>query len=185
MPNKKAPTKSKARQSVSVVKHSSSAACRESRAQRNSTIGAAEAGTLAPQKSMGSAKMARVEKLAAKLRTGERWGRKDGLAAAQFCIESGMSRTAFCWRFGLSPHRIKYWSDRLEEDAGLAKDEVNPVLAIHPVQVNGGASLPQLKCEPESHIDEIEVITPTGLKIRLGPRFNAATLRRLLEVVEC
>lgn len=127
----------------------------------------------------------RVAKLAAKLSKKGRWGREEATALIKCWRQSGLSRAGFAKQHDLPPHRLKYWSDRMEPHPEVApvEQEMNPVLTLHPVRLSPPDQAFQPMDRPASAI--IEIVTPSGLRIRLGPDFNAETLRQVLGVVEC
>ena len=83
---------------------------------------------------------------------------------------SGLSVQAFCTRHDLAPARSYHWRRVLERRAAE-----QPV-AFVPVQVAADAVPAQASA--------LEVILTDGRAVRIAPDFDAATLRRLLAVLE-
>ena len=83
---------------------------------------------------------------------------------------SGLSVQAFCARHGLAPATFYNWRRVLERRAAE-----QPV-AFVPVQVAADAVPAQASA--------LEVVLTDGRAVRIAPGFDAATLRRLLAVLE-
>jgi hypothetical protein len=82
---------------------------------------------------------------------------------------SGLSGRAFCARHGLAAASFYQWRRVLERRAAEAA-------AFVPVQVVADAGPAQ--------VSALEVVLADGRAVRVGPGFDAATLRRLLAVLE-
>jgi hypothetical protein len=82
---------------------------------------------------------------------------------------SGLSVRAFCARHGLATASFYHWRRVLERRAAAAP-------AFVPVQVVADAVLAQASA--------LEVALVDGRVVRVAPGFDAATLRRLLAVLE-
>jgi transposase len=83
---------------------------------------------------------------------------------------SGLSVQAFCAQHGLTPASFYHWRRVLERRAA------EEPAAFVPVQVVADA-VPAQTCA-------LEVVLADGRAVRVGPGFDAATLRRLLAVLE-
>ena len=82
---------------------------------------------------------------------------------------SGLSVRAFCARYGLASASFYHWRRVLERRAAEAP-------AFVPVQVVDDATPPPASA--------LEVVLVDGRMVRVAPGFDAATLRRLLAVLE-
>jgi hypothetical protein len=83
---------------------------------------------------------------------------------------SGLSVQAFCARHDLAPARFYHWRRVLERRAA------EEPAAFVPVQVVADAVSAQASA--------LEVVLTDGRAVRIAPGFDAATLRRLLAVLE-
>jgi transposase-like protein len=83
---------------------------------------------------------------------------------------SGLSVQAFCARHDLAPARFYHWRRVLERRAA------EQPAAFVAVQVVAGAVPAQASA--------LEVVLTDGRAVRVAPGFDAATLRRLLAVLE-
>jgi len=79
---------------------------------------------------------------------------------------SGLSVTAFCARHGLSPANFYAWRRTLQRRAA-------PPTPFVPVQLLADAALNRA----------LEVVLTDGRVVRVGPGFDAVTLRQLLAVL--
>jgi hypothetical protein len=82
---------------------------------------------------------------------------------------SGLSVQAFCARHGLTAASFYHWRRVLERRAAEAP-------AFVPVQVVADTPPPQASA--------LELVLADGRAVRVAPGFDAATLRRLLAVLE-
>ena len=85
------------------------------------------------------------------------------------CRASGLSVRAFCDRHGLSTASFYHWRRMLQRRAAGEP-------AFVPVQVVADA----VPTQPSA----LEVVLTDGRAVRIAPGFDAATLRRLLAVLE-
>jgi len=93
--------------------------------------------------------------------------------------QSGMTKKEFSHRFDVKPYRLEHWDRRLRKEKASGSTPVK----LHPVKVTRSQ-------RPESSDDAgtglgIEMVLPSGVVLRIGDRFDAATLRRVLEAVGC
>jgi transposase-like protein len=82
---------------------------------------------------------------------------------------SGLSVRAFCDRHGLDESRFYAWRRLLQQRDGEATSFV-PVLVVPD--------------EPPATTGSLEVVLASGRSIRVAAGFDAATLQRLLAVLE-
>lgn len=87
---------------------------------------------------------------------------------------SGLSLAAFARRHALDPRRLYWWRGQLPRAE-------RPV-AFEEVALLGAAVRPALQAGHAT--TGLELVLPSGHIVRLGAAFDAATLRRLLEVLE-
>jgi transposase len=93
---------------------------------------------------------------------------------------SGLSLRVYSEQHGLKAGTLGYWNSRLKAEpvdvpASVAKSGAEPsFLAVH---VAGPA-------EPGPVEERIELVLPGGWRVRVGRDFEAATLHRLLDVLE-
>jgi hypothetical protein len=85
------------------------------------------------------------------------------------CRASGLSVRAFCDRHGLSTASFYAWRRVLEQRAAERP-------AFVPVRVVGDTT--------PAHTSALDVVLLDGRTVRVAPGFDAATLRRLLAVLE-
>jgi transposase len=83
---------------------------------------------------------------------------------------SGLSVRAFCAQYGLTPASFYHWRRVLE------RRPAEEPAAFVPVQVVADAVPTQASA--------LEVVLADGRTVRVAPGFDAATLRRLLAVLE-
>lgn len=108
--------------------------------------------------------------------------------------ESGQTQQAFCQTHGVSVSSFSHWKSRLakREEAKLAAGVEGSASGSCGEKIPGamrwnevhwpavGVEAPQ--AAPDS--SGFEIVLPRGLSVRLGPRFEAESLRRLLAVLE-
>jgi transposase-like protein len=90
------------------------------------------------------------------------------------CRESGLSVRAFCEQHGLAEASFYGWRRTLGQRAAEAVDFV-------PVRV-----VPEPTTVPDAHKSghALELVLGSGRRVGIGPGFDAATLQRLLAVLE-
>ena len=84
---------------------------------------------------------------------------------------SGLSAKEFATREGLRPERLFFWQRRLRSSAAIAV---------------AGVSFAKVSVEPaviEAGSEPLDVVTRSGHVIRVRPRFDESTLRRLIAVL--
>lgn len=106
---------------------------------------------------------------------------------------SGQTQQEFCRAHGLSAGSFSHWKAELVRREGLrasagAADAAAPsgdrrerspeALSWNEVRWPAGAA------EVAGDCGGLEIVLPRGLSVRLGPRFEAESLRRLLSVLE-
>lgn len=88
-------------------------------------------------------------------------------------LKSGLSRAAYCKEHNLSYHVATYWSKKLSEPV---KEQTNLV----PVRLSSN-----IGAMPATTNDsDLKVILPNKISIEVGNEFSAATLVKLLKVLE-
>ena len=93
---------------------------------------------------------------------------------------SGMSLRLYSEEHGLKAGTLGYWNSRLKAQAADAPaSSAGPEAAFLAVHV-ADPTVPM----PEPRDDRIELALPGGCVVRVGRGFDAATLDRLLDVVE-
>lgn len=102
---------------------------------------------------------------------------------------SGETQREYCRRYGLSAKSLSYWRTELQRRDGRRSIVAEPSsgspvvrwaeVAMPPLPVIAGA-VDQAKDE----VGGFELVHPRGFVVRLGARFEAAALRRLLIVLE-
>ena len=96
----------------------------------------------------------------------EAWGRS-GLTAKQYAAQ-----------IGANPNTLAHWKWQLGAQARAARSGPRPAF----VEV---VAAPRLApAEPAPGHEGIELVLPSGLRIRLPPDFDATALRRILDAVE-
>jgi hypothetical protein len=122
--------------------------------------------TVVKRERIGGIDLAQLRELAA----GRYWGEEDGRAALAAFDASGLTRLAFRRETGISTQRLAWWRRRLSTapDTG-GKIEFVPV-ELAPRAVAG--------------VEAAMEIVVGALRVRVGPGFDPAALRRLLDVLE-
>jgi transposase len=93
---------------------------------------------------------------------------------------SGLSLRLYSERHGLKAGTLSYWSSRLKaRSAGAPASSSGPEATFLAVRVAEPAV-----AMPEPPDERIELALPGGRVVRVGRGFDAATLDRLLDVVE-
>lgn len=129
------------------------------------------------------------------VRTQSVWERRwrDRIAAWR---ESGLSQQAFCRAHGLSESTLSHWKSELaKRDAVQAPPAIaGQGTASESAAAGSSGTLrwaevrwPAVgaeKPEPASASSGFEIVLPRGWSVRLGPGFEAESLRRLLTVLE-
>jgi transposase len=87
---------------------------------------------------------------------------------------SGLSIRDFCREEGLPEHNFYAWRSTVTKRDGEK-------VAFVPVQVVPESTLPT---RADDETTALELILASGRRLRIGPGFDAATLQRLLPVVE-
>jgi transposase len=87
---------------------------------------------------------------------------------------SGLSVRAYCEQQGLAEPTFYAWRRSIEERDAAA-------VRFVPVQV---VPEPRSETPPESSAGALELMVGTGRRLRIGPGFDAPTLRRLLALLE-
>lgn len=92
--------------------------------------------------------------------------------------QSGLTRAAFCRREGIQPTAFSWWARELGERDGSPRKarKAPPRPAFVPVRV--------IEAVPPRGASTLEVVTPGGHVIRLGPGFDPAMLRRAVAALE-
>jgi hypothetical protein len=88
---------------------------------------------------------------------------------------SGLDLTAWCRREGVEYERVRRWRSRLAVRS--RRTATSPTARFLPVRVLGGSAP-----SPEGPSFELEL--SRGIRVRVPPQFEEASLARLLRVVE-
>lgn len=98
------------------------------------------------------------------------WSEEEGRAALAALEASGLTRVAFGRETGISPQRLSWWRRRL----GVAPEPSGKIEFV-PVEL-----APRVATGAEAAME----VVIGDVRVRVGPGFDAAALRRLLEVLE-
>lgn len=96
---------------------------------------------------------------------------------------SGQSRRDYCAAHGLSRKTFDWWAwrlDRADREAG-GPDEPQP--RFLPVAIAGAPAAAMAPAVSAAAEERIEIALLDGVRVRVGPGFDAAALRRVLEVL--
>jgi transposase-like protein len=107
-----------------------------------------------------------------RLNSKKRWSKADARAVLAAWRKSGLSQAEFCRRIGIGTWRLWQWRRRLNgEDSG------NRVPRFVPVKlVDGGES-------PSPGGGWVEVVLPSGLRVRASEAFDVQSLGELVAVL--
>jgi hypothetical protein len=107
--------------------------------------------------------------------------------------ESGQTAPDFAAEHGLNANRLRHWGWRLEkerEPAPTPLEDSNPTtgVVVPFVEVaRAPTTVTQVRVvstrKPPSTTESIEIITASGLRVRVTSRFDDDALRRVLAVV--
>lgn len=107
--------------------------------------------------------------------------------------ESGQTAVEFAVAHGLNPDRLRYWGWQFAKERATAAAAPPPPKAELPanagvvvpfIEVQRAASAaPRTKPESAAPTEPIEIIAPSGLRVRVPAHFDDETLRRVLAVV--
>ena len=120
-------------------------------------------------KRIGGVDRAQLRRLAA----GRYWGESEGRVALAAFEASGLTQLAFREATGIAPQRLKWWRRRLEVAGEAGKIEFIPV-EVTPRPATSGAV----------GDDAVIEVVLGDARVRVGPAFDSAALRRLLAVLE-
>jgi hypothetical protein len=111
--------------------------------------------------------------------------------------ESGQTALDFAAAYGLNADRLRHWGWRLERELEPATPTVTPPPTES--SPNTGVVVPFVEVQrapttatrvkvtpttkPEPTTESIEIITPSGLRVRVPSNFNDDALRRVLAAV--
>jgi hypothetical protein len=100
--------------------------------------------------------------------------------------ESGRSAREFADDTGVNVHSLRHWKWKLGAETRRDQGQPTPsrkaafVEILAPVATGGDGAL----AERASAAEPIELVLAKGLRIRIPERFDATSLRRLLDAVE-
>jgi transposase len=98
--------------------------------------------------------------------------------------QSGLTAAAYAERTGLNVNTLRHWSWSLGKSArGRRPASALRTLAPTFVEVFAGVTPPSLAENEPDRAEPFELVLRDGLRIRIAPGFEAAALRRLLDVV--
>ena len=93
---------------------------------------------------------------------------------------SGQTQRAFCQQWGITANTLRSWCRRIADGTGGKAEETAQPGSVPPrllaLQVQADV--------PASEAAGIGLVTRSGVRIEVHPGFDAATLRRLLALVE-
>lgn len=96
-------------------------------------------------------------------------------------MESGLTASEYAAETGLNAHTLSWWKWRL--GAG-AEHTPRPRSRRARAVTTTAAPLTFVEVTPPTPTEPFELILPTSIRIRVPPAFDAATLGRLLDVLE-
>ena len=93
--------------------------------------------------------------------------------------ESGLTQRAYCHRERLPETQLSHWKHRLAKSQrrGQSKRSLIPIQVLGPTPPEEDSG-----CVPDAP-GALSVVFGRGLRLEIGEGFNAATLRRVLEVL--
>lgn len=101
--------------------------------------------------------------------------------------DSALTATEFATEIGVSAHSLSWWKWRLASTArsdppkrALARRTTLPI--ARPLPAISPLTFVEMTASTET--DPLEVVLPSEVRIRVRPGFDAATLGRLLDVLE-
>ena len=109
-----------------------------------------------------------------------RWTRRDAEVMVRAWRESRTSGLDFCDRFQINQVRLEKWATQIGDAPRMGNGERH--LAIYPAKV---VTQPPPRQTHNSSDNRIEVVLPSGVTLRLGEHFEAQTLSRVLQVLQC
>lgn len=94
--------------------------------------------------------------------------------------DSGLSAKEFAEQAGVDSDRLRHWKWRLAKEGAEPK-----AAAVESAAVSPPLAFVEVTPTPPRDRDdeEIEILAPSGFRIRVPERFDAETLRRVLAVV--
>jgi hypothetical protein len=99
--------------------------------------------------------------------------------------ESGQTAADFARAHGLNVDRLRHWGWRLDNERDAATptpEDLPPRRAVVPFVEVERPPTTVMHAEVAS-IDSIEILTPSGLRVRVPPTFDDDALRRVVAVV--
>ena len=96
---------------------------------------------------------------------------------------SVLSVSEFCWREGVSPPSFYQWRKRLGQARSVQPGRGAKPPVFVPVEVVGSAVEPSLLTRSGSEAALVEVVTPRGVTVRIGPQVDESRLRSVLRAV--
>lgn len=120
--------------------------------------------------------MARTRRRSGRSGSGRRWARlrwtqREAQRALEAWRASGLSLPAWCREEGVAYERVRRWRSQLDSEPRCQQTP-----ALFPVHV--------LESERPADGPGFELELPRGLRLRVPPHFDEASLARLLRVVE-
>jgi len=101
----------------------------------------------------------------------KRWSEREARQRLEAWRSSGLNLMAWCRREGLSYERLRYWRGRIGHRRVRGRSQAPALL---PVELVG----------PSETAFPFELELPRGLRLRVAPSFDPASLSQLLHVVE-
>ena len=100
---------------------------------------------------------------------------------------SGLSARAFGEREGIEPRQLSWWKWRLRSGTARSPSSSSSSPTFVPVRVvrsDPGADIDsRIDMRERSSAVALEIVAPSGVRIRVLPGFDEATLERVLELV--
>ena len=100
-----------------------------------------------------------------------RWTAEDAAVVLEAAAGSGLPLWTFAEQQGLDPHRLYRWRRRLGRGAPAPEPMRFEELVVQ-------------RADREASDPQLELVLPSGHVVRLGSRFDADALRRLLGVLD-
>jgi len=116
----------------------------------------------------------------------KRWNEQEARSIVQAWRQSGLSRRAFAEQFGVKPYRLEHWSGKVKRlDRENGHSDTRAPVKVFPVRLTGSGARKPKAPDADCPSDCIELVVPSGVRVRLGHDFNVQTLRRIMEAVGC
>jgi hypothetical protein len=95
--------------------------------------------------------------------------------------DSGLSAREFADEVGVNPDRLRYWKWQLAKVSAATADA--PVVRAAKIVAVPFVEVAPPAIASEADAEAIEIVTPSGLRVRVPARFDEEALRRVLRAV--